>query len=109
MANSFKYQDKQYQVGDSLTINYKIKEGDKFRIQPFKGILIQVKGVAENRSITVRKVSKTGIGVERIIPLNSPFISSIIFEKKGNLQKSKAYFIRNLNESAIRHKLYRKK
>lgn len=107
MANSLDYKDKKFRIGDTLSIHYKIKEGDKERIQIFKGILIKVKGsTPESRMFTVRKVSKTGIGVERIIALSSPYIQDVVQIKKSSYQKSKAYFIRNLTEQEIRSKLY---
>ncbi len=107
MANMISYNDKNFAVGDTIAISYKIKEGNKFRIQEFKGILMKVKGADDaNRMITVRKVSKDGIGIERIIPLSSPFIADIKLEKKSNYQKSKLYFVRDLSDSQIRRKLY---
>lgn len=110
MANSFEYKDKKFKVGETLSIHYKIKEGDKERIQIFKGILIKVKGnTPETRMFTIRKISKTGIGVERIYSLLSPYIQDIVLLKKSSYQKSKAYFIRNLTEQEIRSKIYRSK
>ncbi len=107
MANSFKYKDKTFAVGDTVSINYKIKEGDKERTQLFKGILIRVKGDNDaNRMITVRKMSHTGIGIERIIPLASANIVSINISKKTNQSKSKIYYIRNLSEQELKKKLY---
>lgn len=116
MANMMTYKDQNFAVGDTLSISYKIretaKEGSKElkeRIQVFKGILLKVKGHTDaTRMITVRKVSKDGIGVERIIPLASPFIAEISLDKKGNYQKSKLYFVRDLSDSQIRRKLYSK-
>ncbi|MBI5127768.1 50S ribosomal protein L19 [Candidatus Roizmanbacteria bacterium] len=110
MANSMIYKDKKFKVGDTLSIHYKIKEGDKERIQVFKGILIKIKGDSiANRMITVRKLTKTGIGVERIIPLSSPYIAEMLSLKKSSYQKAKAYFIRNLSDQELRNKLYRTK
>lgn len=110
MANFFTYQEKQFKIGDTIKISYKILEGEKSRIQDFAGILISVKGNNEqNRMITLRKISRSGIGVERIIPLASPFISAIKLLKKSNYQKSKAYFIRDLSLRKLRKKLYREK
>ncbi len=107
MANSFKYQDKIFSIGDTVSLHYKIKEGDKIRTQIFKGILIKVKGnTLANRMITVRKISRSGIGVERIVPLISPFLTDIKLIKKSRYSKAKAYFIRHLPESEIRRKLY---
>lgn len=110
MANSFQYQKDSYRIGDTVSISYRIKEGDKERQQIFKGILIRVKGnTPETKMITVRKMSKLGVGVERIIPLNSPFIAKIQLDRKGNYTKSKLYFIRGLSESEVRSKLYKEK
>ncbi|MGB9883191.1 MAG: 50S ribosomal protein L19 [Microgenomates group bacterium] len=110
MANSIKYKDKVLKIGDTITINYKIKEGDKERIQAFSGILIKIKGNSDQtRMITVRKISKSGIGVERIIPLLSPYIESIKLVKKSSYEKAKAYFIRNLSDKQLRAKLYKTK
>lgn len=107
MANLLIYKDKKFKIGDTLSIHYKIKEGEKERIQIFKGILIKIKGNSLNtRMFTVRKVSKTGVGVERIIALSSPYIQEIVLVKKSKYQKSKAYFLRNLSEQEIRSKLY---
>lgn len=110
MANKLVYKDKQFQVGDTISVHYKIKEGDKERIQIFKGILIKVKGSSENtKTFTVRKISKSGVGVERIIPLNSPYIADIVLIKKTSYKKSKAYFIRDLSEKELKRKLYKEK
>jgi len=110
MANSFTYQDKTYKVGDMIDIDYRIKEGDKERIQTFKGILLRVKGDSLNtRMISVRKISNSGIGVERIIPLSSPYIAKIALIKKSNYQKSKLYFLRDLSDQELRTKLYQVK
>jgi len=110
MANSFLFKTTQYKVGDTLSINYKIKEGEKERQQVFKGILIKIRGDSQaTRMITVRKITKSGIGVERIIPLNSPYIIDISVVKKSDYQKAKAYFIRDLSEQELKVKLYRTK
>lgn len=107
MANSFLYKDKLFSIGDTVSLHYQIKEGEKARTQIFKGILIKIKGAnLANRMITVRKISRSGVGVERIIPLTSPFLSDIKLIKKSKFSKAKAYFIRNLSESEIRKKLY---
>jgi large subunit ribosomal protein L19 len=85
VANSIKYKDKILWIGDTVSLHYKIKEAEKMRTQIFKGILIKIKGNSEvNRMITVRKISHSGIGVERIVPLSSPNISDIKLIKKGN-------------------------
>jgi len=110
MANSFVYKDNTFNVGDTISLHYKIKEGDKERIQIFKGILIGVKGqTPQTKTITVRKISNSGIGVEKIVPLASPFLEDIKLIKKTNYKKAKAYFIRNFSEADIRHRLYKSK
>lgn len=110
MSNSFTYKDKIYKVGDMIDINYKIKEVDKERIQSFKGILLKIKGSTPvTRMITVRKMGNAGIGVERIIPLSSPYIASVSLIKKSNYQKAKLYFLRNLSDQELRTKLYQVK
>ena len=108
MANSIKYKDIDLAVGDTITINYRIKEGDKERQQLFQGILIKISGNTPNtKMITVRKISNTGLGVERVIPMISPFITDIKLEKKSNYTKSKLYFVRNLSGQQLRYRLYR--
>lgn len=110
MANSFLYKETRYKVGDTVSIDYKLKEGDKERIQIFKGIIIKVKGDSEaNRMFTVRKISKTGTGVEKVIPLLSPYIAKMELIKKSDFQKAKLYFIRDLTEQEARTKLYQVK
>lgn len=110
MANSFNYKDNTYKVGDTIDIGYKIKEGEKERIQSFKGILLKIKGNTPiNKMITVRKMSNAGIGVERIIPLSSPYISTVSLVKKSNYRKAKLYFLRGLSDQELRSKLYKVK
>jgi large subunit ribosomal protein L19 len=107
MANSFLYKETLYKIGDTVSIDYKLKEGDKERIQIFKGIIVKVRGDSEdNRMFTVRKISKSGTGVEKIIPLLSPYIANMKLVKKSSYQKAKLYFIRNLTEQEVRTKLY---
>ncbi len=110
MANFVTYNSTELHIGDTVSLSYKIQEGDKVRQQVFKGVLINIKGDSDaTRMVTIRKISKTGIGVERIIPLISPHIASIKVDKKGSYQKSKLYFIRNLTEKELKRKLYAKK
>lgn len=110
MANSFVLNNTEMKIGDTVSLEYKFKDGDKERTQLFKGILVQVKGkTPETRIITVRKISKIGVGVERIIPLSSPNIVSLTLDKKSTFEKAKLYFIRDLSESETRNKLYNAK
>ncbi len=108
MARSFKFKDKTISIGDSVVVTYKLKEGNKERQQKYSGIVIKVKGDSDQtRLFTTRKLSRSGIGVERIIPVASPFLIDVKVSKKGNARRAKIYFIRNLSEQEIRHKLYR--
>lgn len=110
MANQLIYKDKKFNIGDTISLHYKIKEGDKERIQIFKGILIKIKGnTTETKTFTIRKISKSGIGVERVIPLSSPYIADIVLIKKTSYKKAKAYFIRELSDKDLRKKLYKEK
>jgi large subunit ribosomal protein L19 len=111
MANSFSQNNTTLHVGDVVSIDYRIKEGDgKERIQPFEGILTAIKGKSpDTRTITVRKVSKSGIGVERVFPVNSPFIAKIALVKKSTYTKAKLYFLQNLSDQQLRQKLYKQK
>ena len=111
MANHVQYKDSTISIGDTIAVDYKIKEADdKIRIQQFAGILIKIKGDSENtRMITVRKISKSGVGVERIFPLSSPFIDTIKVSKKSLYPKARAFFIRELSQKNTRLKLYKSK
>jgi large subunit ribosomal protein L19 len=110
MANSFLYKETKYKIGDTVSINYKLKEEDKERIQVFEGIIIKVKGDSEaNRMFTVRKISKIGIGVEKVMSLLSPYIAKMELVKKSSYQKAKLYFIRDLTKQEVRTKLYQVK
>ena len=107
MANSFEFNKTVMKIGDTISLEYKIKEGEKERTQLFKGILLMVKGNTPiTRNITIRKMSKSGIGVERIIPLSSPNIVSLKVDKTSNYSKSKLFFIRDYTEAETRNKLY---
>ena len=81
-------------VGDTVRVDYKIKEGDKERVQPFEGIVIAKKGAGEGKTFTVRKIAADGIGVERIFPLNSPWIEKLEVVKKGRPRRAKLYYLR---------------
>ena len=85
----------EFRVGDTVKVNYTIKEGDKERIQAFEGIVIARKGKKAEETFTVRKESY-GIGVERIFPVNSPKIAELIVVKKGTARRAKLTFLRKL-------------
>src|SRR6185312_8319725 len=83
----------QFKAGDTITVSYKIKEGDKERVQQYQGVVIQRRGTGANATFTVRKISN-GVGVERIFPLYSPFIDSIEMNKVGVVRRARIYYIR---------------
>ncbi len=80
-------------VGDTVELHLKIKEGSKERTQVFKGIVLSIKGVGLSKNIVVRKISY-GIGVEKIIPLHSPELEKLKVVKKGSSRRSKLYYMR---------------
>lgn len=98
-----------FKAGDTITVHYKIKEGDKERIQQFSGVVIQRKNEPSTASFTVRKISN-GIGVERIFPVSSPFIDKIEVNKIGIVRRAKLYYIRTRTGKAarIREKIVKK-
>ena len=77
-----------FNTGDTISVHYKIKEGNKERIQIFKGVVIQIKGTGTTKTFTVRKMSGN-VGVERIIPFNSPYIHAIEVNKRGVVRRSR--------------------
>jgi large subunit ribosomal protein L19 len=84
-----------FKAGDNVVVNYKIAEGDKVRIQAYRGDVLQIKGHGANRTFTVRKISN-GIGVERIFPYSSPSIDSIEVLKRGKVRRARLYYLRAL-------------
>ncbi|HEX7584662.1 MAG TPA: 50S ribosomal protein L19 [Prolixibacteraceae bacterium] len=93
----------QFKAGDTITVHYKIREGNKERIQNYRGVVIQVKGTDVTKTFTVRKMSGS-IGVERIFPLYSPFIDLIEVNKKGIVRRAKLYYLRELTGKKARIK-----
>ncbi len=89
--------------GDTITVHYKIKEGNKERIQNYRGVVIQVKGNGITKTFTVRKMSGN-VGVERIFPINSPFIEEIELNKRGSVRRAKLYYLRGLTGKKARIK-----
>lgn len=83
----------EFKAGDTVKISYKVKEGDKERVQVYEGIVIAVKGGGIAKSMTVRKISN-GVGVERIIPINSPYIDKLEVLKIGKVRRAKLYYLR---------------
>ncbi len=82
------------QPGDTVKVHVKVKEGEKERIQLFQGIVISIKGGGMRTSFTVRKVA-SGVGVERIFPLNSPTIDKMEVLRHGKVRRAKLYFLRD--------------
>jgi len=83
-----------FRAGDTVRVDYKIKEGEKERIQPFEGVVIARKGAGVGKTFTVRRIASGEIGVERIFPLNSPKIEKLEVIKKGKPRRAKLYYLR---------------
>lgn len=96
-----------FKSGDTITVAYRIVEGNKERIQQYKGDVISISGDGENKRFTVRKMSDN-VGVERIFPMNSPFIDSIILNSEGKVRRAKLYYLRSLRgkKARIKKKVY---
>ena len=92
-----------FKAGDNVTVNYKIIEGNKERIQSFKGDVIKRQGQGDTATFTVRKVSD-GVGVERTFPISSPNIDSIVLNKAGKVRRAKLYFLRSRSGKSARIK-----
>ena len=93
----------EFSAGDTITVYYEIREGEKVRIQFFRGVVIQIKGQGLSKSFTVRKMSGT-IGVERIFPVNLPTIQKIEVNKKGKVRRSRIYYFKELRGKKARIK-----
>lgn len=92
-----------FRAGDTLTVNVKIKEGSRERIQAFEGVVLAKRNRGINSSFTVRKIS-SGEGVERVFPLYSPMIESIKVKRLGRVKRAKLYYLRALSGKAARIK-----
>ena len=84
-----------FSSGDTITVYYEIREGDKTRTQFFKGVVLQRRGSGSTETFTIRKMSGS-IGVERIIPINSPSIQKIEINKRGKVRRARIFYFRNL-------------
>lgn len=89
--------------GDTITISYRIKEGNKERIQQFRGDVIRISGHGNKKRFTVRKMSGN-VGVERIFPIESPFIEEIVVNRRGKVRRAKLYYLRALTGKKARIK-----
>ena len=92
-----------FNIGDTVRVMVKVKEGEKERIQAYEGVVIAKKGSSIRETFTVRRVSY-GIGVERTFPLHSPRIDKIIVVRKGKVRRAKIYYIRDLSGKAAKVK-----
>ncbi|KKU92718.1 50S ribosomal protein L19 [Candidatus Amesbacteria bacterium RIFCSPLOWO2_02_FULL_48_11] len=81
-------------VGDLIRLHLKVMESGKERTQIFEGLVIGIRGRGENRTFTVRKIAAGGIGVERIFPVNSPWISKVDVKKHGTVRRAKLHYVR---------------
>ena len=96
-----------FKAGDTITVHYKIREGNKERIQQFQGVVLQLSGTGISKTFTVRKIS-SGVGVERIFPFTSPFIEQIDVNKHGVVRRARIFYLRNLTGKKARIKERRK-
>lgn len=93
VEEGYKREMPNFRVGDTITVNMKVKEGDKERVQAYTGVVIGRKGSGTRETFMVRKISY-GIGVEKIFPLNSPLIEDIKVIKEGQVRRAKLYYLR---------------
>lgn len=93
----------QFTAGDTVNVHYRVREGEKERIQQYEGVVLNERGSGANKTFTVRKIS-SNVGVERIFPLYSPFIAKIEVKKRGNVRRSKLFYLRELRGKAARIK-----
>ena len=92
-----------FKSGDTVSVHYKIREGNKERIQIYQGVVLQRNSAGANETFTVRKMSN-GVGVERIFPINSPNIEKIEVNNVGKVRRSKLFYLRALTGKAARIK-----
>jgi large subunit ribosomal protein L19 len=92
-----------FKAGDTITVHYKIKEGNKERIQQFRGVVLQRRGSGNTETFTVRKMSGT-FGVERIFPISSPNIDKIELNKSGKVRRARIFYLRGLQGKKARIK-----
>lgn len=97
----------EFKAGDTITVYYEIKEGEKSRTQFFKGVVIQIKGTGKTKTFTVRKMSGT-VGIERIFPFNLPTINKIEVNKRGKVRRSRIYYFKELRGKKARIKEVKK-
>ncbi len=98
-----KKQQPKFKAGDNVTVNYKIIEGGKERIQGFRGDVLKIQGTGATSTFTVRKISD-GIGVERVFPFLSPNVDSILLNKVGKVRRAKLFYLRERSGKSARIK-----
>ena len=101
MANSAVLKDTPFRVGDLVRVHLRVLEGEKERIQIFEGMVIAIRGRDINRTFTVRKLASGNIGVERIFPLASPWISRLTVKKSGRTRRAKLTFVRRQSKKKV--------
>ena len=103
MSLKITYKEQDFFVGDSIKVNYKIKEKDKERLQAFDGIILAVTGTGENKNFIVQKSASDAVKVERIFPVNSPWIDSIkkLRSPKTKIRRAKLYYLRDPKARSI--------
>jgi large subunit ribosomal protein L19 len=90
-----------FAAGDTVTVHYRIKEGNKERVQQYQGVVIQRKGSGSTATFTVRKISNN-VGVERIFPVSSPFIDKVDVNKRGDVRRARIYYLRERRGKSAR-------
>ena len=93
-----------FKAGDTCIVTYKIKEGDKERVQVFQGVVLQRVGTSATETFTIRKIASGSIGVERIFPIGSPLIDKIEVNKRGKVRRARLFYIRGLSAKQSRIK-----
>ncbi|MBB85422.1 MAG: 50S ribosomal protein L19 [Deltaproteobacteria bacterium] len=90
-----------FKVGDTVAVHVKVREGDKERIQVFQGLVIRRRGAGAGETFTVRKIS-SGVGVERVFPVQSPLVTKVEIKARGYVRRSRLYYLRNLSGKKAR-------
>ena len=93
----------EFNAGDTITVYYEIKEGNKTRTQFFKGVVIQLRGTGATKTFTIRKMSGD-IGVERVFPINMPALQKIEVDRRGKVRRSRIFYFRDLRGKRARIK-----
>mgnify|MGYP003686444253 CR=1 FL=1 len=93
----------EFSAGDTITIYYEIREGEKVRTQFYRGVVIQIKGQGLSKTFTIRKMSGT-VGVERIFPINLPALQKIEINNRGRVRRARIYYFRELRGKKARIK-----